>query len=109
MKISAGILFLILILLNIYDAYSTTILIKNGGTEYNLLLAFLMERVGVVTTLVVTKCVAIIFIIVVYIRMLKAQNIPMYRKIIAVLMILACNLYYIYFMLNYNYKYMQML
>ena len=54
---------LLLILLNIYDTYSTTILLGIGATEINPVMNWLMNKIGIISALILLK---IIFLYVFY-------------------------------------------
>ncbi len=54
-KTGIAIMFGALLLLNIYDGYSTTVLLKAGAEEANPVMAAVMGKIGVMPAIIVTK------------------------------------------------------
>lgn len=55
-------LFVVLIALNIYDTYSTNILLNSGMCyEVNPIMRFFMEKMGVLTSMIVLKAAALLW------------------------------------------------
>ncbi len=61
-KINIAVLFGILFLLNIYDGYSTTVLLKVGAEELNPIMAAAMERIGVMPAIIIIKTSLFVFL-----------------------------------------------
>lgn len=58
-------LFLIVLLLNILDVYTTRKILKNNGRELNLVVRKAIEHMGLLTSLVVVKCGALALLVVI--------------------------------------------
>ena len=62
-KTSISILFGVLLLLNIYDGYSTTVLLKAGAEELTPIMVAVMERIGVMPAIIVTKAFSLTLLV----------------------------------------------
>lgn len=98
-------LFTTLVLLNIYDTYSTNILISSGMCyEVNPIMRFLMEKMGMLTGMIVFKGVALLWI---FSFMLRARTERMWNILMIGLII--CVSWYSAGMYFLNYKAMLLL
>lgn len=57
---------ILLILMQVFDFYSTYIILKNGGSELNPVVDFLIQKIGLVAALIIAKGVAVIGVLVIY-------------------------------------------
>lgn len=83
-------LFVLIVLLNLYDFYSTYKILKSGGREINPIVDFAIKKLGLVFGLVVAKAVAIA----------GAFSLLYYEQLIGLIVIFAL---YVYVCLH-NYK-----
>ena len=106
MKLFIGIALPVLILLNIYDFYSTSVLLSTGTVEEaNPYIRWVMGYLGIVPTMVLTKGV---FIILLCWASYKACTQPISKRetIFTVSGFLILNAFYGYFMYTRNFQYM---
>ena len=54
-------LFAVLVLLNVYDTYSTNTLVSAGMYEVNPIMRFFMEKLGLLTGMIVFKAAALLW------------------------------------------------
>lgn len=57
---------ILLILMQVFDFYSTYIILKNGGSELSPVVDFLIQKIGLVAALVVAKGVAVVGVLAIY-------------------------------------------
>lgn len=69
------ILFAILLLLNVYDIYSTNAILKEGGKELNPIVDCIITHLGVITGLVICKGTMFLLFFAISIKVLKDKNI----------------------------------
>ena len=50
-------LFTALVVLNVIDVYTTTVILRQGGSELNKAMSWLMDKIGVIPALLVPKVV----------------------------------------------------
>ena len=95
----------VLILLNIYDFYSTSVLMGIGFEEANPYMKWVMSHLGIVPTMLLTKGV---FTILLCIASYKACNKTLTKRETAftVSAFLILNAFYGYFMYTRNFQYM---
>ena len=105
MKLFIGISLPVLILLNIYDFYSTTILLGMGLEEANPFMNWVMGYLGTVPTMLLTKGV---FITILCGASYKACNKTLSKREVAFVIsaFLLLNTVYGYFMYTRNFQYM---
>jgi len=82
-------------LLQVFDAWSTLLVIRRGGKELNIIMAWLMKKLGVAPALVATK-MAILALVVFGVLTLSA--------IVMLVAICALDLYYGILLYRYNLK-----
>lgn len=97
-------LFIILVLLNIFDVISTHIIISNGGYEVNSIMRQFMEIFGVVPAMIIWKGIVLtaLFILIFF---LKSQS----EKRLFVYSVIAANVVYTYFMYTENFRILLMI
>jgi hypothetical protein len=100
--------FILILFFNIYDSYTTIVLLNNGGVESNPLLAWAMSHLGVIPAVVVVK--GIFITILSYLcfkavvkKLTKRELIAMHVGLLILLV------FYSFCMYNYNYKQMLLL
>lgn len=102
MKLFIVISSILLISLNIFDTYSTTIILQNGGIELNPLMNWLIGHFGVIPSLLTMKILFIALLIYTSIKAITKKNI-IKREILAVISgYCILIVYYSYFMYYHN-------
>jgi hypothetical protein len=105
MKITIGCLLLFLSLLVFYDAYSTFVVIDKGfATEGNPIIHFIIDHIGVLPGLIITKGICLIAIFVLYIRVITNKQINPKEFVIACSMLLSAIICYSYMIYRFNYQ-----
>lgn len=99
--------FIILVLLNAFDFYSTNVLMSNGFYEANPIVAYLMNYFGTTNGLVIAKVTAFILLTYVSISIIKNKNkLTKREKTLSIGGYILMISYYSYFMYFYNYKFL---
>jgi len=108
MKLFILISFNLLIFLNIYDCYSTIILLDAGATEANPYMSWVMSYLGILPSLMITKL--FFFFILFYIGY-KAyiNNLTPRERWLTISVLIILNCVYGYFMYTINFKCMSMI
>jgi len=112
MKWFVYISFVLLISLNIYDAYSTHYLLNIGFHEANPILAWLMSIIGIVPTLLIMKVSFLFMILSIYVRYFKKakQNLITTRYTCFILScVIIPNAIYSWVMYTLNYQLMKII
>jgi len=105
MKWFIGISLPVLIFLNIYDFYSTATLLGQGVEEANPYMKWMIECLGVVNAMLLTKGVFLILLC--WVSYLVCTRPVTNREIMFVVGgLLILNTYYLYFMYTRNFQYM---
>ena len=105
MKWYVGISATILLLLNIYDFYTTTILMGIGIEEANPYMRWVMKYLGIVPTLLINKGVFIILLC--WASYKACTEVITHREgLFVIWAFLLLNTYYAYFMYTRNYQHM---
>ena len=93
--------FIMVVLLNVYDTYSTTILLTSGEGffEANPIMNFAMEKLGIIPALVIIKGVFILWL---FSFLLRANTDRMWNILVVSLPIITC--YYAVIMYTMNYQ-----
>lgn len=86
----------LLILLNIFDIYSTNFLIQQGCTEANKVVNYFIELYGIIDGLLIVKSFVLLGISV----LIATMHIKLARKAI-----ISCFIYYSFLMIRYNLYY----
>jgi uncharacterized membrane protein (UPF0136 family) len=99
--------FIVLVLLNIFDYYSTSVLLSNGFYEANPIVAYLMYHFGEINGLVIAKVTAFILLTYVSIKIIKNKHkLTKREKTLSIGGYIIMISYYSYFMYFYNYKFL---
>lgn len=105
MKTTVGCLLLLLLLLVFYDAYSTfTIIGKGFATEGNPLIQFMMNNIGVLPALVISKGICFIAICVLYVRLIMSKQISIQKFVVTCSILLVTITCYSYIIYKFNYQ-----
>lgn len=105
MKIAIGCLLLFLLTLVFYDGYSTFVIIDKGfGTEGNPLIQVMMNNIGVLPALIMTKGICLIAIFVFYIRVITNKRINPREFVIGCGILLSSIICYSYIIFRFNYQ-----
>ena len=109
MKLFIIISSILIILLNLFDGYSTTVLLQHGGGEFNPFMNWLMNIFGVIPSLIIMKTLFISILIYASIKALT-KNILTKREIFGVISS-HCFIvvFYSYVMYTYNLQYLMFL
>lgn len=59
-------LFILLIILNVFDFYSTYKILKAGGIEVNPAMNFLIKKLGLITALILSKLIVLVSIVILF-------------------------------------------
>ena len=78
-----------ILLLQVLDGYSTYRILRNGGVEYNPVLRWLITKLGVVATMVITKS----FVAAVAVGLFIIHSDAVYLGVVLYLAIVGNNLY----------------
>lgn len=101
--------FIVLLLLNIFDFYSTSVLISDGFYEENPIVAYLMYIFGEINGLIIAKVTAFILLTYVSVSIIKNKNqLTKREKVFSVGGYILMISYYSFFMYFFNYKYLVM-
>lgn len=99
--------FIVLVLLNIFDFYSTNILLSNGFYEANPIVAYLMIYFGETNGLIIAKVTAFILLTYVSISIIKnKKKLTKREKTLSIGGYILMISYYGYFMYFYNYRFL---
>ena len=100
-KTFSGICFIFLFMLIIFDLVSSCLLINHPDFERNILMAYLMKHIGVVSALFVTKIVSISFLLFLgYVT--QSNTLPKRAQILTYCGFILNISFYSYYMYNYN-------
>ena len=91
------ILFCIFTILQLFDIWSTSTILRRGGKELNKIMRLLINKLGVLPALILTKCLICVLVV------LGGLFLPMYNNFITILLSLMC-MFYIIMMMRYNAK-----
>jgi len=108
MKWFVFISFPLLALLNIYDAYSTRILLLNGAEEANIMMNWFMDIVGIIPAMIIAKSIFLCIFFVIGLLCFKEKCTNREQKFIFASYIISISIYS-YVMLTRNYPMMKML
>jgi len=95
----------VLILLNIYDFYSTTVLMGMGIEEANPYIRWVMGHLGIAPTMLLTKGVFFILLIWASYKVCK-QDVTRRESMFVISAFLILNVFYGYFMYTRNFQFM---
>lgn len=99
--------FFSLVCLNIFDLYSTNILLDLGAYEANPVAKWIIDKSGVIPGLLIYKISIIIFLGIIVYRALKDRNMFTTREYNLLFYgTISVTLFYFYFMLFNNFKYL---
>ena len=106
MKLFIGIAFPILMLLNLYDIYSTSMLLSLGGTEANPFMNLMMQCMGTLPAMLIVKSIFFILLIWACLKVIKKKDITKRETIAVVSGFVIMISWYGYFMYTRNYQMM---
>lgn len=105
-KIVTSIMCLLLIYLNIYDSYTTYILLNNGHVEANIFMLSVFNVTGVLPGLIIVKGALITLLVSCIIVYIKKPYLNLRERTIVPVTLMVANIYYVCMMYFFNYKYM---
>lgn len=103
MKIFVAIAFPILVLLNVFDMYSTIYLLERGAEEINPYMVFLMDLFGVIPAMIIAKGIFLLILLWVC-YWVFVRPITQRERITVVSGFIIMITYYGYFMYTCNYQ-----
>ena len=109
MKIFIIIAYLILLSLNIYDGYSTAILMNNGYVEANPFMNYMMDQFGIIPALVMFKGIGFLILFFICIKYIKKEMLSLRDKVIIFMTFLILIGAYTFVLFNLNYQFMSTL
>ena len=86
---------IILVVLCLFDAYSTYVILGDGGIEMNPIMVWVMKKIGILNALIITRFIAISFTTFVIYRMIK-KNLSVSEKIYTVCLVVPFIFFYIF-------------
>ena len=109
MKVFVLIAFPVLLLLNIFDAYSTILLLQHGAEEINPYMLWLMDLFGVAPAMLLAKGVFLLILLWVCYQVIIKPDITQREKITVSTGFIIMISYYGYFMYTCNFQLLLML
>lgn len=99
--------FIVMVLLNVFDFYSTNVLLSNGFYEANPIVGYLMDYFGELNGLIIAKVTAFILLTYVSISIIRNKHkLTKREKTLSIGGYILMISYYGYFMYFYNYKFL---
>ena len=108
MRLFILISFNLLIFLNIYDCYSTIILLNIGATEANPYMSWVMSYLGILPSLMITK-LFFFFILLYVVHKAYINYLTLREKYLTIFALIILNSFYGYFMYTVNFQYMSII
>ena len=98
--------FFTLFWLNIFDTWSTILLLSKGFNEANPIMRFTISYLGIISGILIPKTIAFLILFIILIFIQTKKDITKQEKYIVITGYIIMISFYSYVMFNYNYKMM---